>query len=88
MLLELTAPEEVIVQNDDFKQVILKIEQSLKRGYIETDPCNGWGEHIRVYVDVEEWMRPWIEKIYGRLGWDNIVYKFSGRVMFMIPSGK
>ena len=51
---------------------------------ITTDPCNGWGEHIRVDVDYSEWMEPWIEKIYGRAGWDNIVFKFIGRIMFMI----
>lgn len=85
MQIELTTPEEVLMNNSDFKLVILHIEHALKQGYITTDPCNGWGEHIRVDINIPEWMQPWIDKIYARAGWDTIVYKFFDRAMFMIP---
>lgn len=84
MNVELTTPEEVVMRNEEFAVVRAAIDLALKENSITTDPCNGWGEHIRVDVDYSEWMEAWIEKIYARAGWDAISFKFIGRIMFMI----
>ena len=84
MNVELTTPEEVVMRDEAFAKVRTAIDLALKENSITTDPCNGWGEHIRVDVDSEEWMEAWIEKIYGRAGWTAISFKFFGRIMFLI----
>lgn len=84
MNVELTTPEEVVMRDEAFAAVRIAIDLALKENSITTDACNGWGEHIRVDVYCSDWMRPWIEKIYGRAGWDNISFKFMDRIMFMI----
>lgn len=87
MQITLTQPEAVVFRNLDFIAILAKIEVALRDNQIVTDPANGYGEHIRVDADtVEEWMKPWIEKIYGKAGWNHISFKFIDRIMFMIPS--
>lgn len=83
--IELTGPETVVLRNVDFVAVLAKIEIALRENNITTDPVNGYGEHVRIDVDtLEEWMEPWIETIYAKVGWTNISFKFIGRIMFMI----
>lgn len=85
MQVTLTSPQEVMFANDDFKEVVVKIEHYLKEGRISTDPCNGWGEHVRVPLSIPDWMRPTIASIYEPMGW-TLVFKFANRVMFMLPT--
>jgi hypothetical protein len=84
MQVEISTPEEVVMRDAEFAVVRAAIDLALNEGSITTDPVNGWGEHIRVDVYCADWMRPWIEKIYAKAGWDTIVFKFIDRVMFMI----
>jgi hypothetical protein len=86
MQIERTSAQEVVMNDPDFKAVLEKIEEALKRGRIVDDPCNGYGKHIRVDVSTEDWMQPLIDELYEPRGWKNISFKFFDRIMFMIPT--
>lgn len=84
MEIQLTSPQEVVYSNEEFKAIIAKIEAALKNGVI-TDDGSGWGEHIAVHTEYEEWMVCFIEELYGKLGW-NVVSAYFDRLLFVLPT--
>lgn len=87
MEITVTGPHELICGKKEFQEIVAKCEEAIKAGYTRSDPVAGMNAYIGVDdVNVEDWMRPVLEDIYTKAGWEIISFRYIGEIRFVLPT--
>lgn len=82
-----TSPKDVIEKSIRYKQIIKEIENQLGAHHPHIEERDGYGPHISIDIEIPNYMRHFIEKAYGDVGWQ-VVFKNHDNVMFILPTSK